>query len=278
MWNKADLLARIASSERRARYPGASPDADEIALYEESVSAVPRDGHALVLGMTPELRQMAVRRFDEVTSVDISDAAIDVYGDWIDSGDGESIVREDWLSFLRAHPATFSAVFGDGVFGNLPDRRTSQDMIELVALTLRPHGRFVTRMALIPDGFRPEGWRFTALLDRYRSRDIDGPELALTARLFGHVDLAYDTSTSLLDNRVVYGGIDRAAADGQISPAELETLRTCYFAGHTFLPTQREWESLLDRSAMTYRQHRLHGKLWHEYYPIYECRPGRPPG
>jgi hypothetical protein len=277
MWDEAALRARIANPTHRTRFPGASPDAAEIALYEASVSTVPRAGPALVLGMTPELRQMAVRRFDDVTSVDASEAAIDVYGDWIDPGAREAIVRNDWLGFLHMHPATFSAILGDGIFGNLPDWATCEGLIALITRALRPEGRFVTRMALVPEGLRPERWSFATLVQRYRDGDIDGPEFALTARLFGHVEIAYETSTSLLDNDLGYGEIDRAAAKGQISASELETLRTCYFKGRTFLPGQREWEDALDRFGMSFRQCRLHGKLWHDYYPIYECRLGGHP-
>lgn len=271
MWDEATLRARIADSESRTRFPGASPDEAEIATYEQAVAALPREGHALVLGMTPELRQMAGTRMGRLTSVDTSREAIDLYGDWVGPDISETVVCEDWLSFLRRHPSTFSAIFGDGIFGNVPSQAVCAELLTLIAQALRPGGRFVTRMALVPDGFRAEHWRFGGLLDRFRKDEIDGAEFGLTARLFGHYEAAYDESTSVLDNRKVYAEVDRAAANAEISAAELDVLRSYAFAGRNFVPDQRCWENMLDDAAMSFRIHTLRGKLWHSYYPVYEC-------
>ncbi len=271
MWDEVTLRARIADGRLRTRFPGASPDGSEIAIYEQAVSSLASAGHALVLGMTPELRQMAGRRFDRLTSVDSNALAIDLYCDWVDPDLSESIVCEDWRSFLRRNPASFSVVLGDGIFGNVAGEAECTELVGLIARSLRPNGRFVTRMALVPDDFRPVDWRFAALLQQFRQGKIDNAEFGLTARLFGFFETAYDESTSVLDNRQVYAAVDVAAAAGDISAAELEVLRAFSYSGRNFLPGQREWESILESEGIAFRESSLHGKLWHDYYPVYEC-------
>ncbi len=82
-WDAATLRARIADSAHRRRWAAGSPNELEITAYAAAIPADHPWNRAVVFGMTPELRQMAVATFDEVISVDRSSDAQVLYGDWV---------------------------------------------------------------------------------------------------------------------------------------------------------------------------------------------------
>ncbi|MFC7447940.1 class I SAM-dependent methyltransferase [Rhodococcus daqingensis] len=272
MWEEATFRARIESGDQQRRFPATSPDGEEIAIYRQAVSGLGGKGHALVLGMTPELRCMAGAEFDRLTAVDASAPAIDIYRDWVGPGIAEEVVLDDWGTFLRRHPATFSAVFGDGIFGNVPSGDDCLELVDLIRRALCPGGVFVTRMAVVPPGFRAPDWEFQTLLRRFRDTEIDEAEFSLSARLFGYFEKAYDSTSSMLDNARVFDEIDAAAERLDVTDAELGVLRRSAFRGLNFLPDVPQWEEILTSASLDFGVHPPRGKLWHQYYRIYTCR------
>ncbi|WP_027503493.1 class I SAM-dependent methyltransferase [Rhodococcus sp. UNC363MFTsu5.1] len=272
MWEEATFRARIDSSDQQRRFPATSPDVEEIDIYRQAVSGLGGEGHALVLGMTPELRCMAGQEFGRLTSVDASAPAIDIYRDWVGPGVDETIVLEDWGSFLARHPSTFSAVFGDGIFGNVPSGDDCFKLVDLIRRALRPGGVFVTRMAVVPPGFRAADWEFETLLARFRDNEIDEAEFSLSARLFGFFEKAYDSASSILDNARVFDEIDAAVSRLGMTDAELGVLQRSAFRGLNYLPDVPRWEEILTDASLDFGVHPPRGKLWHQYYRIYTCR------
>jgi hypothetical protein len=272
MWEEATFRARIDSSDQQRRFPATSPDVEEIDIYRQAVSGIGGKGYALVLGMTPELRCMAGQEFGRLTSVDASAPAIGIYRDWIGPGVDEKIVMDDWGSFLAQHPSTFSAVFGDGIFGNVPSGDDCFTLVDLIRRALCPGGVFVTRMAVVPTGFRASDWEFETLLARFRDTEIDDAEFSLGARLFGFYEKAYDGASSILDSARVFDEIEAAVETLGITDTELGVLRRSAFRGLNYLPDVPQWEDILARASLDFEAHPPRGKLWHQYYRIYTCR------
>jgi SAM-dependent methyltransferase len=271
-WDRDTLRARIQDAGARIRHPGGSPDPTEVAAYEAALPAGARDGTALILGMTPELRRLALRRFRRVVSVDANPGAIDLYRDWIDAKDRarERIVRADWLD-LTGRVAPVSAVLGDGVFGNLLTLAAHRRLLRQIARLLQPGGRFITRQALIPNGFDPAAHRADRLLRRFRRGAIDAGEFGFGIRLVGYLETCYDGRRYLLDNARVFRRCDDARRQGVIREDEYAAIRRYYYGGRNCILPQDRWERLLAECGYRFDTRPCRGKAWYAYYVIYAC-------
>lgn len=274
LWNPATLASRIADVRRRQRHAGGSPNHAEVAGYDAALGHdLDFSGTALVLGMTPELRVLALARFASLITVDCNPHAIELYRDWIEPADQkrETIVQADWFSLPDIVATPVSALFGDGVFGNLPDLAAHVRLLDAISAVLSPTGRFATRMAVIPDGFNPTEHCADRLLERYRAREIDYAEFGFGIRLVGHYATCYDPCTFLLDNAKLFGQCDVRHAAGELSDAEHAAIRHYYFGGFNCILPQCAWERALTTGGWKFQLHRCQGKTWYHYYPVYSC-------
>ncbi len=80
-WDEQALTSRIENPKSHKRFEAGSPNEVEIRAYKAAILNPDQNGEALVLGMTPELRQLALNSFTRVISVDINSKAIPIYKD-----------------------------------------------------------------------------------------------------------------------------------------------------------------------------------------------------
>jgi hypothetical protein len=274
-WSMDALISRIADAAGRKRYAGGSPDATDIGLYDEGLNGLARFDDAVVLGMTPELRSLAARRFGRVLVVDGSENAIALYRDWLepDARRRETIQQSDWMDLGRLADRPVQAVLGDGIFGNLPDVGAHRALLEAIRSMLAPGGRFVTRMALIPRDFDPVYHGADALLRRFRDGRIDEAEFGFGTRLVGHYRCCYDPGTFILDNGKLFAECAAVHAEGRLSADEHRHIRRYYFSGNNCILPQELWERLLCESGFGFSILRGDDKEWRAYYPVYVCIP-----
>jgi hypothetical protein len=273
-WSRPTLEARIADPQSRQRHPGGSPDRTEIAAYDAALGHdFDVSGTATVLGMTPELRLLALGRFARLITVDSNPHAISLYRDWVQPADQrrENIVQADWFSLRTVIAEPISAVLADGVFGNLPDSAAHVRLLDAIGAVLSPSGRFATRMAMIPDGFNPSEHCAERLLQRFRAREIDDAEFGFGIRLVGHHETCYDPGTGRLDNVKLFAQCAARHAVRELTDAEHAAIRRYYFGGSNCILSQRSWEQLLASRGWQFQIHRCRGKTWYDYYPVYSC-------
>lgn len=272
LWDAEALQARICDAKERTRHPGGSPDEQEISAYAAALPADTDGRAAVVLGMTPELRQLATRHFKKTYAVDASTLSIQTYKDWVDeeSRSRETIVHDRWLSLSRHITDGAAAILGDGVFGNLPDIRGHRQLLTAVRSSLHPGGRFITRKALIPKGFVSSGSDMLALLQQYRRGELDDAEFGFGVRLLGHYSCCYDPQTYILDNAKLFAECEKMWRGNELTDTEYACIRRYYFAGRNCVVTQELWERLLEDAGFSFRVRRCHGKHWYDYYLVYE--------
>jgi hypothetical protein len=273
-WDEATLQSRISSVEARTRHPGASPDAREVAAYREGLRGLDTRGAAVVLGMTPELRRLALGVFDRIETVDNNPAAIATYRDWVDPAlrARERLLEGDWLELKQLVSPGVVAVLGDGVFGNLPDADAHRALLAAVRSVVGLNGRLVTRMAMIHQGFNPAAHRAERLLSQFRAGELDEAEFGFGMRLVGHYDTCYDPVTHLLDNTRLYAACDATFQRGEFTPHEQALLQRYRFEGRNCILPQDVWEALLREQGFSFQKRPCAGKAWYAYYTVYECR------
>lgn len=272
-WNFKALQARIRDKQTRSRYEAGSPNSTEIGAYASALSVSSLLDVAVVLGITPELRLMATSLFEKVVTIDKSREAIKLYADWIpyENRQREVIVRDDWFRLPRHVKKPVSAVLGDGVFGNLPDKQSHQELLKLIASVLSSSSLFVTRKAVIPNGFRPEEDNAISLIRKYRKKEIDEVEFGFGMRLLGHYSCCYDPETCILDNMKLFRECESDLANGKLTKSEYSFIQRYYYPGSNCIIPQRSWEKMLVDCGFDFEVQNLQGKTWYEYYKIYVC-------
>lgn len=272
-WDDATCRCRIRDAERHERYPAGSPDADDLAAYAGGLVPTAA-GRILVLGMTPELRTLALAYGDHVIAADANADVIALYRDWVSAGSGQCVelLQADWFSLGERGLEPFDYILGDGIFGNLPDLAAHVRLLDIITGLLKPHGRFITRMALVPDLNMLKTCDIQTLIGRFRAGEIDEAELGLTLRLFGFYAQCFDPARHLLDNRCVFEHLEASCRAGRITAYEQEIARRYYYGGLNCLLPRAEWEALLTRAGFSFCITTRPDRLWRRYYPVYVCR------
>ncbi len=265
-WDKNTLSARVADAGRRVRHEAGSPCPDEIAAYGRGLP----DGRgetAVVLGMTPELRSLALSRFERVVSIDISSDAVAAFGDWPDDREREEIILSDWWELPR-HVQGVDAVLTDGGFPNSADVDAMGELLTCVRDVLRPGGRLVTRHPVVPDGLDLDAESHPSLVARHRDGRLDPTEFGFGMRLLGHLRCCWDGV--YLDNAKLFAEIDD---DQSLTVAERAVIGRYVFGGRNVLLPAGDWERLMGEKGFEPSVEVLTGRDWYRYYPIYSARP-----
>lgn len=276
-WASVVLRARIKHFDRRMRHEAGSPDPVEVARYRHFLHALkpsPQGKRVLVLGMTPEIRQMALEQGCQLTSIDSSAAAIELYTDWVTPAlmEREDIFLGDWFAIDQITPHKADAILGDGIFGNILTIDGHHRLLGKLKEALMPGGVIIMRQALIPHGFKAFHYEAETLLGRYREGSLSESEFGFAMRLWGSYESAYDASTLLLDNRIVFERYQLWAAQSILTAKEHEIINRYYFGGMNMLLPQQVWESCLTEAGLHFQTEPLCGKAWYPYYPLYSCR------
>jgi SAM-dependent methyltransferase len=276
-WNAASLRARIERADTRVRYEAGSPDRLEVAHYRHFLADHLVDStskRVLVLGMTPEIRRMALELGCQVTSVDNSPEAIELYADWVDPAlrDQEEILQGNWLALDTILPLPVDAILGDGVFGNVITLDGHRQLLRTLKAALKPGGTIVLRQALVPRAFHVPAHEAQALVEQFRAGELSEAEFGFAMRLWGNFDVAYDKEAYTLDNRIVFERYEAWAEHGGLTQAEHEIIRRYYSGGINMILPQEIWENCLIEEGFRYRSTPLVGKAWYAYYPLYVCR------
>jgi len=277
-WDLEALHARIRHPGRE-RYPAGSPDDAEVARYHallgrtlERRRSLSRNT-VLVLGMTPELRRLAIALDCNVITIDSSPLAIETYRDWLSPSERrhERVLQGDWLEVPALLDGPVDAVLGDGVFGNLQTLAAHRALLRALAAWLAPEGALIMRNILIPDPFPLVEHAAERLVQAFREGFLDEFEFGFAMRIWGSFAQAYDNDTLLLDNACVYTRYDQWLADKRLTPSEHALIRRYYFAGKNLVPPQSVLASLLRDAGFAVEWQALAGRAWYAYYPIHCC-------
>jgi hypothetical protein len=272
-WDQKTLDSRIDPSQKFKRFEAGSPNDQEIEAYRAATIDTKNRRTAIVLGMTPEIRNLAIQLFDTIVSVDNNPISIATYSDWITKTERqrEKILHVDWFELPANFTKQVSAIYGDGVFGNLPDIGNHRQLLELLSEVLEDEGRLILRKVVIPRGFDPSLENFNNYLICYRNGQSDLTEFGFATRILGHYSTCYNPDTYVLDNKKVFDNVSEMYDKSKITKEEYDAVNRYYYSGANCILPEDVWENLLDESGFSFRQFRCSGKDWYRYYKIYQC-------
>ncbi len=269
------LSARIADVGQRQRRHAGSPNPTEVAAYDALLGEVRSQGTALVLGMTPELRTLALQRFDHVVACDHNPDAHRIYGDWVDAdlAQRETRLVVDWRDLSPTQHGRFQAILGDGIFANCPDTHNANLLLNRLR-DLLDDGPLILRHVSYPDQLlpgRPEAWRH--LVSAHLSGRLDAAELGFGLRMVGFLAEHWSPETGILDNGAAYQAIDRLCRDGEFSQEIWQFCQRYRFTGNNWIQSDIDWRRSLQNQGWRFEQHVLSGKDWYRHYSLYRCYP-----
>lgn len=160
-------------------------------VTEESRSASISNIKILILGSTPELRDLAAEFTPEVAFVDVNLEMILAMNEIVKKKNLQEImVKANWLNAPLAS-SYFDIILGDLVVSNLPMDR-QDDLLQEIKRLLKPKGYFITKMEVMP-----EKWQFAEfddVLDRYVKIPFLGKQGAMELFVYLHNN-AWDPKT-----------------------------------------------------------------------------------
>ena len=274
-WNERAYRARIKNSDKRERFEAGSPNSEEIVTYSQAIPAEAQRKTAVILGMTPELRNMAAREFERIICVDHNQYAINLYRDWLadELRQKESIKCNGWLEIEHCLTHQADVIFGDGIFANLPDINTHIELLQKLKDALADNGALIVRKALIPRGFNTQADSFTNLLKRFRCDSLDEIEFGFAVRLLGHYASCYTPDTYILDNQKVFDECKKRFNSGIINDLEYESIMRFYFGGKNCLIPEDIWEKIASSCGFKVNCLSSSNRDWYRYYKVFVLQP-----
>ncbi len=148
--------------------PPLSPSKEAISVYKKfiikSITGLKRKPRALVLGATPQLRDLLFELNFEVTIIDVSMKMILAMSELTKhKNPDEVIVKSDWMKM----PLTsdyYDIVVGDIILGNVPQNKQVKFLKEIQRV-LKKKGYWITRMIVVNPKWSYE--EFNKILNRY---------------------------------------------------------------------------------------------------------------
>ena len=270
-WGKNVFIAR--SDDNKRGYPPGSPSESELQAYRDFAVRVPNASIGLVMGLTPGVREVIGPLTASVTLIDKSQDAIDFLSDAVPDPirNKERIHLEDWENMPNVLNEKADIVMGDGVFANLLTDQSQITVLKAIKNVLSSNGRFITRNCVLPTELIPDGIDARTLINNYRDGIIDESEFGHAMRVLGLMASAYDRTSHLLDNKIVYALYAEWKEDNAITDAEFEIIMRYFFDGFHYYPLKRHWENLLNQAGFSFEVKELEGKIYNRYLPIYSC-------
>lgn len=134
--------------------PPGQPSKQAVNTYRHfaliAISNLKRKPRGLILGSTPELRDLLAQLGFEVTLADINMEMILAMGELAKRKDpGEILINSNWLD-IPIEDNYFDVIFGDIVLSNIPRPKQDNFLKELARL-LKPGGHWISKMEFVPN-------------------------------------------------------------------------------------------------------------------------------
>lgn len=163
------------------------PQSEILQTYERHIAKMSRqkDASILILGVTPELRMLALKNGCRVTAVDNNMIVIRAMDEFMDyrglDRRKENILNCNWLDMPLENHA-YDLALGDGSLSMLTTLEDLEKLLVRLRELLKPDGFFSTKVGVCPEHWTPTG--VLDILEKYRRRypkksipEFFGPEL-----------------------------------------------------------------------------------------------------
>jgi cyclopropane fatty-acyl-phospholipid synthase-like methyltransferase len=210
------------------------PTPEVLEVYEAHMKMISGrdDPYVLILGVTPELRMLALNHGCRVTAVDFDMVVVSAMSDFMDytkvDQRKEIILKCDWLTMpLEKH--SYDLILADGSFNVLTNLTDYEKLLTKIYELLKPNGYVSTRIGVCPDNWTPT--KVIDILKEHRIRVGNfvnvskSPEL--TFKMMFSLE-AYDEKSSQMSYDKLLEEIRRLFENQKITKNEFDNLLESY--------------------------------------------------
>lgn len=206
------------------------PPREALQIYEDHMAKISgrKDAGVLILGVTPELRMLALKNGCRVTAVDNNMIAIKAMDEFMDytglDRARETILKYNWLD-MPMNKHEYDLALGDGSLTMLTNFEDLENLLARLRELLKPDGYFSTKVGVYPDDWIQTG--ILDILEKYRQRskkslpEFYGPELIF--ELMFSRD-AYDEKNGQMSYAKLIRKLRTSFKEGSLSKSEFDFL------------------------------------------------------
>lgn len=216
--------------QKQNRIPPFAPSLNEQQYYLSQIKAVAGNPvlpkKALVLGATPELRDMAIDCGMESMAVDISREMMDKFSKLMRNQahhlDTQAI--DDWLDMVFPENS-FGIIMGDASLNNLATQQDNKRLINICHKVLATNGLLVLRQVTYPSAYK--GYEdFKSLVSDYRGGKIPWEDFFMEMRIHVLKPMVYNPETYQSDSKRTFEMIESFYLAGLLTAEEYERINT----------------------------------------------------
>ncbi|MDP1884548.1 MAG: hypothetical protein Q8L10_04210 [Candidatus Moranbacteria bacterium] len=212
------------------RIPPFAPSQKEQEFYKKYCERVAKSSslpkRALILGATPELRDIAIGAGLESVAVDISEEMMKKFSVFMEKQEDvlDKKIIKNWLE-MDLPPGHFGLIMGDASLNNLATIEDNEKMVEICGNILARGGYFVMRQIFYTEDY--DGYTDPrAVVGDYRANKISWEDFFMELRINSFKDKVYSSKNFQYDAGKVFDLIEEICKDGLITKPEYERINT----------------------------------------------------
>lgn len=213
------------ATSRASRKESSAPTKEELAIYEQALRQAikhKKNPRVLILGATPELRDLVLQYNCYTLAVDVSWPVLCAMHEVMKYKDhpANAVLQNDWLTARAAlQDQSFDAILGDVVLNNIPAADHLPLLRDLNAL-LKRGGYFITRQSVYIPELRDESVaKFQRLYNKHQTYWL----MVWPALGFRPDWKAYNPTTKELSIKKLLHQIDREVKKGNLRFRQTDT-------------------------------------------------------
>ncbi len=210
--------------KRKKRSP-AVPSISEQKTYEKFLKQAlknKKDPKVLILGVTPELRDIALKNNCQVVCIDISREMIKIMKPLIKykGVKKEKIINANWLT-VSFPKNSFDLVMGDGTLTNLLSIHDVRKLLFKIQRVLKPEGFFLIRELIHLSNKKAP---FKKIVSDYRKNKIKWEDFFTDLRFYTFFNKAYNPKNKLLSADKIFQEIEKKYQQGELTKKEYQKI------------------------------------------------------
>lgn len=259
--------------QRTQRRPPIAPGKGDLRIYDKFFKETIKNNKrpkVLILGVTPELRDLAFNYSSQVVSVDISKEAIDIFRDMTKTkSKDEVIIQANWLTVpLRKN--YFDVVMGDGSFTNLSDLKSQKLLFKKVFELLKVGGYLIMRELVRPQDHKL-GLR--EIIKKYREDETYAfPDFYMDMRFMAYFNNAYNKKHKTISAQIVFKEIEKSFKKGDLNNKEYGELNSLISSVNNVYQKESELKNMFKNYFKLVSSERSSDFHFTKYLPVYCLR------
>jgi len=227
MKQKVQAWSKKMAQARKKRKPPSAPSKSEKLAYDHFLKKAlkgKRQPKVMILGVTPELRDIALKNNCEVISVDISKEMIKTMKGLVKNKKHKKdiILNDNWLT-VPFKNNSFDVVMGDGPFTNIPSLPDVKKMLTKITKILKPDGYLLIREVIHLSNRKKS---FKKVVSDYRKKRIKWEDFYVDIRFYVFFEKVYNSQKKLLYSGKVFKELIDQQQKGNLTEKELKTLKS----------------------------------------------------